>query len=483
MKKSFVKLMILAVLATVASLTLASCSRSLILFGMGESARAEYFYTAMERTAGKAASSSMKQTMSLIMELNGMDYEQTSEATITYIGEKEDFTYLEETVTTVRTDVETTMIYQDKGYADGMMFLYSREGGMQSRMKSPITPEEYNAFKTEMNADNPKILVGDDYCETMTCRQNEDKTWTATYEGFTEEGMKPFYAMLEGIEYAVTDEHKLVDVKMTCTADKDLYPIQTRIEYVFEEAEGAKSSVPEVTVQTDYEGWNNTVLAEPYDISKFTEVEDLRQVDLFLDALRDRETAESGAFKVDTRASSSFGDQYENITRIQEVTFQNYDGYRFTMDYRDGGYDYHATYRDGELTTVVTDQKTGDEVNRKTVSVRPYEAQATIQNLMDSESISALDIIDAELRNEEEGIYKFTLGGAVRKELNEQYKTAYGTDLDSFRGHINATIQDGKLQSYTYFINTTLTINGSTLNVSMSMTVTFTDVAEDGEAV
>ena len=483
MKKIITALVSLIILVVALPLAMTSCSGVTLLNSMKGDAQAMYFFYQVNKKASKADSKTMEQTLYMKVDLGNTDYEQTTTATVTTIGKGKKMTALTQVMSHTLVNKSNTYTYNDYGYADGMMFLYNRELGAESKIKSPMSVKEYERFVAEQNQEGGEIIVGKGYSETMTCTRNEDKTWTATYESFTEEGMIPFYRMLAGVEEMVTVDHPLTDVRMTVTADQDLYLSAISIEYLFEENPEADSAVPEVRIDYKYEGWNNTVLAEPYDLSEFTEVEDVRYVERFLGALQDRETAESGTFEVVTSASVQYGSQRENTDNVQSVTFDSNDGYTFSTKTTRSNYDYTSTYRDGKLTSEVRNHTSGNLVESTTDRIRDYEARALVQQLMNSENLRGLDIVDATLIDRKEGTYRFALGESVRKKLNSQYKSTYGANIDTFDGYVDATVVDGVLKSYVYKVDTTLKINNQTLTISVNMTVTFDKLQENGETV
>jgi hypothetical protein len=363
------------------------------------------------------------------------------------------------------------------------MFTYCKEGNDQIKLKSPISREEYEAFRENKTADVPDMGVGEGFCTVMTCIQAEDGTWTATFEGFTETGMKPFLHVLKGVETAVTADHVLRDVRLTVTADADLTPLSQTMEYIFDENKDAETRVPAIKVENYYKGLNNTVLTEPYDLSKFTETSDLRIIENFTSALSDRENAATGAFSVTTKASGTYMGQSNKTTTKQEVTYKNLNGYEFTVDYNSEGYDVTISYKDGSMTTTIREEKTGTKVDSTTVEATDFEAQLMVRQFMNSESINMLDIIDAEVKDEEKGIYRLTLSNAVKEDLEEQYYDSYGSGIDSFTGYIDATVVEGKLMAYTYHVYNTLKLDGATMTITVDYTVTFSELVEGGEAV
>ena len=470
----------LTLLLTALPITLTSCSPSLRLRMLKGEEQAAYFFGVVNQNAAEATSCTTQQTMLLRMELNGKSYEQITEGTITTIGQGEDMTTLTQSETTVTVGGELPVISRhDYGFADGEMFLYHKADGHESKLRSPITAAEYEHFEEDQRRDDPDITIGEGYCETMSCTQNEDKTWTATYTDFTDEGMRPFLKMLAGVEFAVTADHDLAGVRMTCNADESLSLTALTIEFLFEANPEAESAVPEVRVDYAYRGWNNTVLAEPYDISDFTEVEDVRYVERFLEALSDRETADSGEFDVEASSTLSYGEKSETDKASQKVSFSTKDGYHFTLDSAQNGYNIHINFRDGIMNTTVYDPESGQKVSDSSDKISNFEARASVQQLMNSNGIRGLDMAGAELVDEERGIYRFALGESVRDMFSERY----GAEAEGFTGTIEATIVDGALLSYIYDVTADFNVFGQTVTASSRLTVTFRELTEGGETI
>ncbi len=478
--KKLLTLILAAALLLGLTLPLASCSATSRLKRMKEDERAEYFYEVVDRTMTYARSGSYEQTMVLDATLSGVPYKQTTEATITFISERNDVTYLEQAKTTVDMVGGSTVIYSDSGYTDGMMFSYTKEGKNEIKLKSPIIAESYSIFRRFQNAGSPLITVGSGISETMTCKQNEDGTWTATYEGFSEAGMEPFLYMLRGVDYMVTEEHGIADVRMTMNADAKLYPTSMKIEFIFEENPKSTIPVPVVTLENVYHGWNNTELAEPYDLSDFTEVEDLRAVDVFTDALLEKSCAPSGAFdvKVVTRAQANGYDH--TVTSRQKVTFSSEGGFRFNYDYDDGGYDYKFSYAMERLSVYV--YKDGKKVDGEVLDMTEVEARGTVSQLMDPEGITAQSISNVEIVDAERGVVRFTLSDAFRNEYREQAEMS-GAEMTAFSGYCEATLAGGILTEYLYHMEMTVRSDGETIKTTVEMTITFSDGTSGGETV
>ena len=483
--KKFLTLLLAAVMLLTVALPMSSCSAAARLNRMDEPDRAVKFFEMSNEKADSAASFYMEQTMVMKMDIAGNTYDQKGVANLTVIEDKDSFIYLEQSELSVTAGGVLTLIYEDSGYADGYMFSRYKENADELKVKSPITKDEYFAFREEMADDSSiDVEVENGLATVMTCVQNEDKTWKATYEGFTEEGMKPFMEMLDGIEYTVTADHPIVDVRLTWETNEDLLPTKTSIEFVFEKNPEAESKVPTLSIVSVYKGWNNTVLSQPYDISGFTEVEDLRHMERFISALKDRETDSAGHFTVKNETEVRVpGGQTQEIEVDQDVTFKNRDGMELTISYEQEGYLYTMSYRDGSLRTVVKEKKTGTKVADETVEMTNSEAQATLSQLMNSEQIGGIDLADVEVKNAEKGIYRFELSEAVGTGLAEVWEATLGGKQTDFNGYVEATMQDGILTQYKYHVFCNIKVQKQAVYVNVDMTVTFLDVTEDSGSV
>ena len=483
--KKFLTLLLAAVMLMTVALPLSSCSPAARLNRMDEPDRAVKFFEMSNEKADSAASFNMEQTMVMKMDIAGNTYDQKGVANLTVIEDKDSFIYLEQSELSVTAGGVLTIYYEDSGYADGYMFSRYKENADELKVKSPITKDEYFTFREEMADDSSiDVEVEDGLATVMTCVQNEDKTWKATYEGFTEEGMKPFMEMLDGIEYTVTADHPIVDVRLTWETNEDLLPTKTSIEFVFEKNPEADSKVPTLSIVSVYKGWNNTVLSQPYDISGFTEVEDLRHMERFISALKDRETDSVGHFTVKNETEVRVpGGQTQEIKVDQDVTFKNRDGMELTISYEQEGYLYTMSYRDGSLRTVIKEKKTGTKVADETVEMTNSEAQATLSQLMNSEQIGGIDLADVEVKNAEKGIYRFELSEAVGTGLAEVWEATLGGKQTDFNGYVEATMQDGILTQYKYHVFCNVKVQKQAVYVNVDLTVTFHEVTEDSGSV
>ena len=324
MKKFLTLLLSVGMLLSFA-LPMTACSVSSRLKRMDENKRAVCFYELINEKKDEAISRSEERKYDLKTEIDGFPYEQTKKVTSTFVSKDGEDSVVETTVNTVWAEGDRTVTYTDEGYMNGVMFVSNRKGEAESGLKSRVSNEEYHAFR-HSSKDAPRVLVGENYCTAMTCRQNKDGTWTAAYEDFTAEGLKPFLYMLRGVDYLVIAEHDITDVRMTVNADAKLYPTSVKIEFVFEESTASDSSVPAVTLETVYRGWNETAPTEDYDLADFTEVEDLPLVYKFMNSLGDRMVAESGTYSYSLHQTTVADGVSSGREFVTDITFDTVAG-------------------------------------------------------------------------------------------------------------------------------------------------------------
>jgi hypothetical protein len=477
--------LILILLTGVMLPMLTACGGNIRIHLLKGEEQAMYLFQAVNQNAAKATSGTMEQKLYLKLTLDGVDYEQSTTARVSHVSrEGEQSSTITHVTREIRAGDTHTVTYNDYGYLDGMMFSLHREGDAVSRMKSPITATEYEDFNAEQNRDEPEIAVGEELAETMSCQKNPDGGWTATFEDFTEAGLAPFWEMLAGVETAVTAEHTLDNVRLTCTADKHLYMTSLSIQYLFTENLTAQNPVPVVRIDFTYSGWNETE-AEDYDLSDFTEVEDIRYVEQFLDALEDRQTAAAGSFTVVSESEAKIGDETNRQNAAQVVVFDTADGYRFTAKTYRAAYDTIVTYRDGILSSEVRGHDSGELLNRAEDHIEDYEAQASVQRLMNSENLRELDLVSSTIVSASKDLYRFNLGDSVRGAVADHYQSVYGAEIQHFEGYVEATmtVDDGELEGYVYVVTVTVKLGDKAMTVTTRTTVTFDTPTEGGTVV
>ena len=452
MKKFLTLLLSVGMLLSFA-LPLTACSVSSRLKCMDENKRAVCFYELINEKKDAAISRSEERKYDLKTEIDDFPYEQTKKVTATFVSKDGEDSVVEKTVNTVWAEGDRTVTYTDEGYMNGVMFVSNRKGEAESGLKSRISNEEYHAFR-HSSKDAPRVLVGENYCTAMTCRQNKDGTWTASYEGFTEAGLEPFLYMLRGVDYLVIAEHDVTNVRMTVNADAKLYPTSVKIEYVFGKSTASDSAVPAVTLETVYRGWNETAPTEDYDLSDFTEVEDLPLVYKFMSALGERMVAESGTYSYSLHQTTVAGGVSSGREFVTDITFDTVAG-AFSLEMISNGIDWdnrsyftRLAYHDG---TKYAETEQNGEVTETPMT--DGEARSVLISCLSIPSYDAFDISRTEAPDGAAGKYRLYFGEQMRSIYAETYADA-GGELKVFESYVDIVMDGDVLIECTYFLHT-----------------------------
>ena len=452
MKKFLTLLLSVGMLLSFA-LPLTACSVSSRLKRMDENKRAVCFYELINEKKDAAISRSEERKYDLKTEIDDFPYEQTKKVTATFVWKDGEDSVVEKTVNTVWAEGERTVTYTDEGYMNGVMFVSNRKGEAESGLKSRISNEEYHAFR-HASKDAPRVLVGENDCTAMTCRQNKDGTWTASYEGFTEAGLEPFLYMLRGVDYLVIAEHDVTNVRMTVNADAKLYPTSVKIEYVFGKSTASDSAVPAVTLETFYRGWNETAPTEDYDLSDFTEVEDLPLVYKFMSALGERMVAESGTYSYSLHQITVADGVSSGREFVTDITFDTVAG-AFSLEMISNGIDWdnrsyftRLAYHDG---TKYAETEQNGEVTETPMT--DNEARSVLISRLSIPSYEAFDISRTEAPDGAAGKYRLYFGEQMRSIYAETYADA-GGELKVFESYVDIVMDGDVLIECTYFLHT-----------------------------
>ena len=116
MKKYVARLLVFAMLLTLAVLPLSSCSEVDKFARLEGDERAVAFYQMVETKTNEATSAQAVQKMALKLDIGDVAYEQVVEGSSTYIKNGDELTYLEQTTSTVWVGGEKIVTYEDEGY-------------------------------------------------------------------------------------------------------------------------------------------------------------------------------------------------------------------------------------------------------------------------------------------------------------------------------------------------------------------------------
>lgn len=169
----------------------------------------------------------------------------------------------------------TTTVVSKSGYTDGKMFAYTEIGGEGQGAWSPISKNDYIAYNDTKNGtfNSSLVEIKKEDCQSITCVQNEDNNWVATFTNISGESMNYFKTLLDATE-GMLDPEQLESVTLTLIVDSTRKPMSIAIDFNFIKDSGLSFTIDgNITI-------GDTVEAPSVDLTDYIEVEDLREVEL-----------------------------------------------------------------------------------------------------------------------------------------------------------------------------------------------------------
>ncbi len=464
--RKVVSSLIIATMLTLCLLSsLTACSDADRLNRMEESERAVEFFKILDQNMESKKSSTRDISMDMTLEIYGVEVKATATGT-TVSGNKgtENYFTISDSLTVMEMGGETMETASLEGFIGGKMFSSNtQEGEAAVKQWSPISAADYEAFEET----NRSISVVDDLsllenCQTKTCVQNEDKTWTATYTDYNRQGLEVFDDMLDGFGTLMRGVY-VSDVVLTIHASEALYPTFMEFEFVFELDEDADqdSQLPEITGKVVYRDIGTTEPLE-VDLSDYTEVADLRVPQIVRKSITDFLNADKGEFEVDMSNTVTYSGQTQKAEEKYVGSFEfTEDGYTYDITLSNASERYHITYKNGKQTV------TGEGKPQSTNST-DAQARDVVKNLMDPAGFNATSVRDIELltdrSNEHISVYLVTLDGAYISEFEQ----ALGGIKLKGTATLEVTIEDGRMTAQTFTLN--MLGGGYTITVSSQCT-------------
>lgn len=449
---------------------LASCSGKPDLMKLEGAERADAFFDLVNADPADAYSVGMD--MKIEGSLYGLALDAEIETDTTYIDYKSSSPSYHAELRSVITAGEITQKTNSvSGYRDGKMYEMTDRDGSKNALVSSISVEDFKAHK--------EFLVGysDEEVEAVhksatvkDCIKNEDGTWSASYSGYSEENV------LALIDYAfdptvlILDGWKVKDIIFTVDADAEFLPTEWEYEIVFEKTEGDYTK-PEAKTEIEFDNIG-TAKAPAVDLSTYTEVEGLAELQKIRMLLGEMFAADSGSFTTDSEQKVEVAGTTQYNREIDAVTFKSENGkYSFKIDAQvnppsiSGSYDAVINYANG------TFKMEGKDISTVTQEMTDSEARAYISRLYDPAGLSNAQISNIELRKEGFTHY-LTIANPDYSAL-EASLSALGASGFKCEAQVGVDYENGAIQKYEYTMTLTAKVSGQTLTVKVKNTVTF----------
>ncbi len=283
MKKtcSFIALIIVLAIA------LTSCAA----WGTPDSAQA--LWDKIDKRMSKYKSFETTTETEMVAYIQGNKITGSSQGRTIAIGESDDknFYYYETSTNNVECaelDVkeETT---STTAFSDGKMFLSNKSEERDQKLYSPMSAEQFAEHRERLNSDLENEIFMQ--CEKSEFKQNDDKSWTLSFSGYTDEAIAKISENMSLDNSTLGGD--VVDMSVVISADKKYNITEMNISFSFNPLD--IDNVPSVSAKITYSKLNE---AEPIamSIEGYTKVDDVSILPEVSSMLGDIERKSNGAF-------------------------------------------------------------------------------------------------------------------------------------------------------------------------------------------
>lgn len=449
---------------------LASCSDKIDLMKLEGAERADAFFDIVNADPADAYSVGMD--MKIEGSLYGLSLDAEIESDTTYIDYKSSspsyHSELKSVITAGEVKQKTNSV---TGFRDGKLYEMTERDGAKNALVSSISVEDFKTHKDFLVGYSDEELEALHKSATVKdCIKNEDGTWSASFSGYSEENV------LALIDYAfdptvlILDGWKVKDIIFTVDADAEFLPTDWEYEIVFEKTSGNYPE-PEAKTEIDFDNIG-TAKAPEIDLSTYTEVEGLAELQKIRKLMGEKFTDEAGSFTADSEQRVEVMGTTQYNREIDAVSFKTEGGkYTFTIDAQvnpksvSGSYDAVIKYANG------TFKMEGKGISTVTQEMSDSEARAYISRLYDPAGLSNAQISNIELRKD--GYTHLLTIANPDYSAFEASLSALGASGFKANATIGIDFEDGEIKKYEYNLTISAKVSGQTLTVEIKNTVTF----------
>lgn len=258
--------------------------------------------------------------------------------------------------TTQGENTTSSAMEECEGFSHGQMFysISETENGIQSvsrKLRSPLSADDYRAHLALLS---DEMTVDKTVCKKASYAVDENGQKTATFSGFTKQGLLYFTMQLGDLNELFEDDVTLKDVKLTLCCDENNLPISQKTEFVFSQSD-LLSSVPKITIDCRFSDWN-TAAAPQIVLDDYEEVEDLRAADWFERGVEQNLYYNSGSYLLYSQSTMQYGANTTTSDNAERVDFSNQDSrFSYSGTISSGVNESTVQYEDGMLTVSVED--------------------------------------------------------------------------------------------------------------------------------
>ncbi len=449
---------------------LTSCSDGIDLMKLEGAERADAFFDIVNEDPADAYSVGMD--MKIEGSLYGLALEAEIESETIYVNYKSNSpAYHAESKSVITAGEVKQKTNSANGYRDGKLYEMSERDGVKNSLVSAITAEEFKAHKDFLvGYSDEELEILHKSATVKECVKNEDGTWSASFSGYTEESVRALIDYAFDPTVLILDGWTVKDVVFTIEADEEFLPTDWEYELVFEKTEGNYTK-PEAKTEIKFNDIGTAEVPE-IDLSAYTEVEGLADLQKIRMLLGDMFAADSGSFTTDSEQRVEVAGTTQYNREIDTVSFKSENGkYSFKIDAKvnpnsvSSSYDAVINYSDG------TFKMEGKDISTVTQEMTDSEARAYISRLYDPAGLSNAQISNIELRKEGY-THLLTIANPDYSAL-EASLSALGATGFKCEAQVGVDYENGAIQKYEYTMTLTAKVSGQTLTVEVKNTVTF----------
>lgn len=469
MKRLFAIIICIALLCP-----LVSCSDKIDLMKLEGAERADAFFDIVNEDP--AAAYKVKMEMTIEGSLYGVEIDAEIESDTVYIDYKTSSPAFHSEASSVitigsagaKTVQKTSSV---SGYRDGKMYEMSERNGVKNALVSSITADEFKAHKNALVGYSDEELSAIHKSATVKeCLRNEDGTWSATFSGYPEESLRALIDYTFDPTVLLLDGWRVKDILFTVEADVEFLPTDWEYEIVFEKTSG---DYPLPEAKTEIEFYDIWIAAHPgFDITAYTEVEGLSDLQKIRKALNDKLLADFDSFTSVSTQKVNYDSTTQTTKETDVVAVKSENGkYTFTIDAEVftpgvvGATNATITYKDGLFTM------TGQGITTQKQEMSDSTARAYISRLYDPAGLSSAQISNI-AKNTSGHTYLFTLAAPDYSAL-EASLAAMGAGNVQAQASVGVDYENGVLSAYEYTMIVTANVSGRKLTIEITSTVTF----------
>ncbi len=321
-----------------------------------------------------------------------------------------------------------------EAFHNGKMFVSLESDERTQKLCSPLTKEEYIAYRESRESETSDIDYND--CTNASFTHNEDGTWTLQYSGYTK---KTIDQMVDDFGMMETEfDFEVEDMEVFILCDEKFQVKEMNVKFIFDES-SKESTDPFFELKTQYTSYNAaTPVTDTLNPADYTEIPDCRFLTEVEDMIEALEEKKDGSFTLDLEQTLSIPslNQTQSYTEIDTVVYGEKNGsYFYDITAVTDSENIEISYENGKQTIRV-------EGEEQIFSQTKADAKAYINGLINTASYSP-DYVSL-ITKKADGVYEIQCDEPETAAYEAMFET-YAGELLEISQTITITVQDGSI--------------------------------------